>query len=788
MRINPVLTAMLTLSVGVSFNSYSATNNFIGQNDKQEVLNKIEHQNWAKKSYESMKDEVDSYLEKTVQEPDWVWSRLAMNWNTKYTTAVTEKEKYIKGEGKASVATPMFAGSRDWKTSYKAPAINDLKPYNDFDGQLYLEHKETGLQDLVSAKDSGHSIEIINRNIMALASKSSFIYWMNGDEKYAKFAADILWTYMNGFYHTTEPVVSDGAKNSKKIIGVTSFEVIHEDILKDVSISYSFLKQYMGKSKQYDNKVVEVGIKRFIDRIINGGDSKGNWNLHQAKFIAYGALSLGDNNQYDDKKGSKYYLDIVLNGELENQLGINKVIQTGYDLDSGVWAEAPGYAFDVTKNILEIAAVLSNTEYGASLMNDSIFDKAINSQVLQSYPSGQSHGLGDTWYQRVNPFALEMLVAWNAKQDKKDKSDYYANLLLNEISSGQYDRNKSDAILSLLKFVPNLPEGKSTKVDYPQINLVEPLNLIIQRNQSSSNNSDIAASLYGTKGGHMHANGMAIELFGAGNVLLTDPGRGSSYWQKDHNDYYAQMPAHNTVFVHGMKKYSPDETKEIKFNTIYPAINSKDKSNYSYVNASFNLEGIEQNRTVSLIRVDDNTAFFFDVFKSKSESNNITQDWFIHSMSQDLTSNYTFSKSNELSEKTSPAYAFFNDEVSAKMTESFNGVFNAELNGNKVSMKVIIPELNDSELLVVDSPANRAARFYYPESDWNKESKTLIVRKHGQAWNEPFVALYETYEQSKGSKITDVKRINNNEWLVKGDSWQVSLSLKDNKLNVNVEK
>ena len=78
----------------------------------------------------------------------------------------------------------------------------------------------------------------------------------------------------------------------------------------------------------------------------------------------------------------------------------------------------------------------------------------------------------------------------------------------------------------------------------------------------------LGAALYGTNGGHIHQNGMAIELYGAGYILGADPGRGASYWTADHHEYYMSPIAHNTVIVNGNSDYneykSPDRMMRVE--------------------------------------------------------------------------------------------------------------------------------------------------------------------------------------------------------------------------------
>ena len=55
-------------------------------------------------------------------------------------------------------------------------------------------------------------------------------------------------------------------------------------------------------------------------------------------------------------------------------------------------------------------------------------------------------------------------------------------------------------------------------------------------------------SLNASKGNHMHANGISMELYGKGLPLGPDAGIGLTlYSGQDYLEYYSQFPAHNTV-------------------------------------------------------------------------------------------------------------------------------------------------------------------------------------------------------------------------------------------------
>ena len=83
-----------------------------------EILRKVQSVEWSKSLFEAMKAKTDVWADKVQEDPEYATSRLAMNWDTHYTTAVTKGSRTIGGEGKAPIPTPRFAGARDWKTDY----------------------------------------------------------------------------------------------------------------------------------------------------------------------------------------------------------------------------------------------------------------------------------------------------------------------------------------------------------------------------------------------------------------------------------------------------------------------------------------------------------------------------------------------------------------------------------------------------------------------------------------------------------------------------------------------
>lgn len=764
------------------------------------IVEKVETVDWAKAAYAQLKTHIDGYVARTEAEPDWVTSRLAMNWDTHYTRHLTAGSRTIGGEGRAPVPTPRFAGARDWKTDYiRQTPISELKPYNDKDGLILLINTTTGEEEWTKTSITGHAIERINNELMALAADAAFLYWVSGDVRYAEFALPILWTYMQGFSYVEPPVITDDNEGSRRIIGLATYEVIHEGIIHSIAMAYDFLHGYIQEQDEVDGDIIEQGIKRIVDRVIAGGGRRGNWNLHQAKKIVYGGLVLADDDAYGDGKGRSYYVDVALNADLPQQLGLLHVIRQGYDQETAVWPEAAGYAFDTTANIIELASLLSTDPVGRSVLEDPVVTRAILGQMKQLYPSGASHGMGDTSYARIDSRAAEMMLAWAMSSGDIGTAQALSAALQAEQEAGKYERGNQTSLLALTRYVSELPEASPESLKMPATYFAKPINLVMLRSDSETGDHhySLGATVFGTKGGHMHTNGLAIELYGAGQVLGVDSGRGSSYWQPDHNEYYRQAPAHNTVIVNGRSSYPShgEGTVAMSVEMVRPAFGEEASDPHlTYLTGSFQHPDPEatQQRTLALVRIDDTTAFYFDVFRSKADATDSDEyhDWLYHGMANTVdvaSANLEPSALLNTESGNMAGYDYFEHEVSTVTDSTIRAHFPLTMASVEVAMDVWVLGGEDRRVFTVEAPANRAARHYVEEVYWNRPTPTLVVRQSGEAWDRPFVAVYEPYLSSDGARVRSVEAVGENTWRVRGEGWGATLKLEGTELDLLLE-
>jgi hypothetical protein len=723
--------------------------------DREAIVAKIAHETWAAQAYAKLKSRVDQLVARCQSDPAWLASRLLLNWQTHYRTPIVRKDRWVAGAGQADIPTVRFAGARDWATKFHAPdTIDDFKPQNDSNGKVWLINGDTGRGEWTDPGTTGRAIELANDRILQAAADASFVYWISGDEKYARFASDVLWAYLHALSQTQMPQDESG-KLPNKIIGLTSFEVIHEQSMPPLGQAYDFLHDYLAVH-HFDLNLIQAQLKRLADRVIDAGNATGNWNLNQANLIAPASLALDDDSDFADHHGRQYYADVLLNARLPNQTGILHVIEEGYDPATALWPEAPGYGFGTTPQIIQIASMLGSDPAGEKLLDNALLPKAILAQSQLLYPSGWSIGLGDTDNTRINTQALELLIAAARKNGHVEFEQRLTAILQNEIDSGRYDRAAQSTIPALIQFVPHLLSTATTAAPVSRMYLGVPLNVAMQRNGTDPATA-LAAAMYGTQGGHVHANGLAIELYGAGLIMGADPGRGASYWTADHVEYYEQPPAHNTVIVNGRSDYAiyGHSQNGMKTDFAEPAFGGDGVSpDISVVQASFDYTTppARQQRTLALIRLSESEGFYFDIFRSRATNpEGAFQDYLYHNIGQSLEIRdgqehpLALAATSQLASKELlKGYDYFRNESSANFTGDLHAIFTVSVADQPDRfMHLWMPGNASRTVFSVSAPPDHAAREELPALFQKLPMPTVIVRQAGDAWGAPFVAAYQ---------------------------------------------
>lgn len=697
-----------------------------------------------KKSY----NKVSPYLDLVSQQPDWLYSRLQMYWHSHATDVFINGEKldHVGGE-KAPVPTVRLNGSRGNDGTYNRPKLKDIVPYDDDEEGNVTYLNPEGKMEKVHPSKTGGAISSVNHEILSIAQAASNIYKAVGDTTYARLAADVLDVYLKGIYYRNIPKDLNNG-HQQTLVGMTTFEVIHEDAIDDVTSIYSNLKNYLSPGR-FD--IYDAALKKWAENVINYGVPHNNWDLLQANFIKNIALVLRDDSLYADHRGRKYYLDYLLNQSSIRQWSLGKLLEFGFDLKTAVWYESPGYSMTVLEELCSFANSMDK-EAGIDVVNRyPILTRALQTSPQYLFPNRMIAGFGDTHPNYISTNGMDYMLSYAHRHGDK--------FLTNQMTDLKRAVQPSASQQDIEKYVS--PSFYAPNVSW-----------LAQRSGMNAQH-DLMVSLNGSLGNHQHANGISMELYGKGYVLAPDGGIGKLlYTGNDYLEYYSQFPAHNTVCVDGISSY-PVMMSNHAFKVVARFPESNDDHQYSPITWS-EVEFIEpesqarQNRVNGIVKTSQTGGYYIDIFRSKKiEGGDKMHDYFYHNLGQSLSisrndgSAIDFHPTEELAFAGGHlyAYSYLKNQMCADNTGDIRGTFVTTLHDNShIYMNMWMQGDKDRKILQALSPANlEYERIQNQPYDIEQQPvQTFIARQSGEAWNHPFVCVYEPSTDAEPSEIGSV--------------------------------
>ena len=752
---------------------------------KQETWNLIKTEEWAKDVFDKLRERTEKYTDLTATRPDWLLSRLAMYWKSHAT------EVYIKGETfdhaggeKAPYPTVRYTGTRGTAATHGRPRLADIVPYDDDNGNVTFCNNALPDRPMESVHPSktGRNIESLNCEILGIARDAAFLYWMTEEEKFAKLAAGVFDTYMTGIYYRNVPVDLNHG-HQQTLVGLTSFEVIHEDALHIAVPLYDFLYDYLKANYPQKMEIYAGAFKKWADNIIANGVPHNNWDLLQARFIMNVGLVLEDNKAYADGKGREYYIDYVMNRSGIRQWSLTRLAEYGFDSKTGIWAECPGYSSVVINDYANFV-----NQFDTNLQYDlvkamPVLSKAVATTPQYLFPNRMICGFGDTHPGYLNTNFFVRMIQNAQANGKKEQEDYFTALLkcLNP-GAGNEKAEKKNVRVSVNSFFEDKPLTLNPEVQAGKIEeYVSPLfhapnvSWLVQRNGMDPRSS-LMISQNGSEGNHMHANGISMELYGKGYVLGPDAGIGLFlYSGLDYAEYYSQFPSHNTVCVDGISSYPVMKSNHsFELLSCFPASAEPggEFTSVTYSNLYFREpeSRADQTRMMSIVTTAPETGYYVDVFRSRKEKGgDKMHDYFYHNLGQTLTltaadgTDLNLQPTEELAFAGAHlyAYSYLYDKKVAATGKDVKATFTIDMKdkgGDDISMNLWMKGEPDREVFTALSPMTEGLSRT-PGMPYNiKEQPTLtfVARQHGEAWNRPFVAVYEPSTRKEPSAIQAV--------------------------------
>lgn len=723
-----------------------------------------------------LKAKIENVMIQVDKQPDWLYSRLQMFWKTNASDVFVNGEAFAHPGGeRAAEPTVKYNGTRGFESQYNRPKLEDLVPYDDDEqGNVTYINKVTGKVEKTSPAKTGCNIAGVNRYIIGIARDAARIYAATGDIRYGQMAAKVFDVYMKGIAYRNVPIDLNHG-HQQTLVGMTTFEVIHEDVINELTQMYPLIKPLVKD----DQAVIEAGFKKWAENIIANGVPHNNWNLFQADFIVKIALVLQDNQAYADGKGKQYYLDYIVNQNSIRQWSMNKLIDFGFDAKSKTWYESPGYSTTVLGSICDFTNMLDE-KAGIDLFKQRpILKEAVKTSAEYLFPNRMIAGFGDTHPGYLNTGGIDQVLKYATRHKNKNLISEM-NLLKNAVAP-KAPISEIEAYTSTLFYAPNVSW--------------------IAMRSGMDKQHDLMASVNASLGNHQHANGISLELYGKGYVLGPDAGIGRTlYSGLDYLEYYSQMPAHNTVVVDGVSSY-PVMMSQHAFKVVasYPEVSKeqpaskklsekklsiqkdselKDKITYATVSFIEPETQAQQQRTTAIVKTSAKGGYYIDVFRSKKkEGGDKTHDYFYHNLGQEMK---VMDAASGLSLDMKPteelafagghlyAYSYIYDKKSAEMQNSVKTQFVTKILDDKVveamdgqreiTMTMWMKKDENRTIFQALSPVNLEYERM-PNQPYKVDEQpvlTFVARQKGEAWNHPFVCVYEPSSDTEPGDIASV--------------------------------
>lgn len=713
-----------------------------------------------------LKAKIENVMSQVDKQPDWLYSRLQMFWKTQASDVFVNGETFSHpGGAKAAGPTVKYNGSRSTASQYNRPKLEDIIPYDDDEqGSVTYISRATGKMEKTSPAKTGCNLAGVNRQIITIARDAARIYAATGDLRYGQMAAKVFDVYMKGIAYRNVPIDLNHG-HQQTLVGMTTFEVIHEDVINELTQMYPLIKPLVKD----DQAIIESGFKKWAENIIANGVPHNNWDLFQADFIMKIALVLQDNQAYADGKGKQYYLDYIVNQNSIRQWSMNKLIDFGFDAKSKTWYEAPGYSTTVLGSICDFANMLDE-KAGIDLFKQRpILKEAVKTSAEYLFPNRMIVGFGDTHPGYLNTGGIDHILKYATRHKDKNLISEM-NLLKNAVTS-KAPISEIEKYTSTLFYAPNVSW--------------------IAMRSGMDKQHDLMASINASLGNHQHANGISLELYGKGYVLGPDAGIGRSlYSGLDYLEYYSQMPAHNTVVVDGVSSY-PVMMSQHAFKVVasYPEVSkeqpaskklSEQKEKVSYATVSFiepEAQALQQ-RTTAIVKTSTKGGYYVDVFRSKKvEGGDKTHDYFYHNLGQEMKVMDAISGQPLDMKPTEElafagghlyAYSYIYDKKSAEMQNSIKTQFVTKIQDDKVveamdgqreiTMTMWMKKDENRTIFQALSPVNLEYERM-PNQPYKVDAQpvlTFVARQKGEAWNHPFVTVYEPSSDTEPGDIASV--------------------------------
>jgi hypothetical protein len=713
---------------------------WVTPDDRSGILEKIEQQAWAKDIYTDFIDRLNLQVEKYHQNP----------------------EEFLRG-------MPF-----DWSKSQQ----DEIPPF------LHTRHTVNGrYRNLDNATDKEWAPAASLMRYLQFARDCGIAYYLTNDQQYAQCGIDILYTFIKG---VRQSEVSDWRGRGGWLFPDDGFREVRV-IGYLPPIIYDFVAPYILKgAKPYDfAKNMKMAFpleeaqdvfRTYANITVNYGQTGSNHPVLEAPSLVYNALAM------EDEKERKKLLSYFLTESTENQDALNWMANQYYKNKGDIWPESSQYTNHVAVILAELMLVVNR--YDPSLRLGETYQNVLFALPVLQYmvfPNGQLVRWGDGKRRGGRPpyRSYENAYLLGKMDGVSEITSVFGPMLSRAVKKENYKIAGGilDVLYTLDDYEVEAEAGKLPRTD----NLAH-AGIFLQRNLSETGDPNLGLMCF-VGGAHMvhgHAEGMNIELYGCGHVLGVDNGNGS--YQKDiHENYSRLYAAHNTVIVNGSSQGEGGWVNlginKVQLLAMEPMPREEAVSPYhsfsttSFVDDKGDKAEAYQERTLALIRTSETTGYYLDVFRSKSKLSTEYHDYLYHNIGDRLdfinsdlklesTPDRFMANANlpwvQNRQYRNPGWHFFEEvKSSASYKNDVRARFVAEKFDEPIFMDLHIPGFQNREYTKVMAPHT----FEAPQPYLNQPTPTLVIRKDGEAWEQPFVVVFEPFKGVNNNSVMSVEKL-----------------------------
>ncbi len=623
-----------------------------------------------------------------------------------------------------------------------------------------------------------------HNKVLSLASNAGMLYYLTEDEQYASFAADILAFYIEEIWQRTP--------ESTTICGYAFFDA--RTTYSVFAIAYDFVYNYInkpgttvynrisGKREAFDNVKAQKALSNMVGNVLQEygkpdkhGNIVSNHPILTAPGALYGILCIED-----DVERERLF-KVFWESGTAHQNSFKHTILPMFS-SQGIWPESLSYSFmPIITMILNMVDRIYpekdiTNEYKHIFYGNFLFDnlRMPDRRFVRYGDSKRNNDQTETLYRYTLSIAkrrgytdLQQKAELALSQSYLTQGGYRPS-----INPGQIFNNSEPLELFWGEAIPEIYKGHFN-FNKPTV-IIEHAGIALQRNAVQDDNE--IYGLCGIIGGahyvHSHLTGIAMELYGAGYVMAPNAGLPPTVKERKiplHEHYFRLYAGNNTVVVNG-SSHGQDEGSwkgnACVWQNTTQNIAAEPKHLEEPICSSFNfatqalkdeVNNCDQQRTLSTIRTSETTAYYLDVFRSKSLNENKFHDYVYHNLGDEthiydtkdrpLNLKQTDRYQNDIGDVVqSPGWRYFeNTRVTAPSGEAVKLRF--DLKEDDRYMHLFIPAGVKREYALAQAPPSREARNSYI----NKKTQVLAVRQNGEAWKRPFTVVLEPGLQAEAS-------------------------------------